>query len=74
MKPVETEAAYQAQHGFPWYKVKHIKTGHIYTVQAEIINATNAQSGQVMVLYERNGVQYVRAKREFNKKFGVKND
>ena len=67
----EVEAAFTKKDGQPWYKVKHLKTGNIYTVKGEIINATNAQSGQVMVLYERNGVEYVRARREFLRKFEV---
>jgi len=51
---------------------KHLKTGNIYNVLVETtaINSTNAQDGQVMVLYEnKDGKLFVREITEFNEKF-----
>jgi hypothetical protein len=49
---------------------RNVKNQHIYNViSLRIINATNAQDGQAMVLYERDGQFFVREKDEFYKKF-----
>jgi len=50
---------------------KNKKNGSIYTaLNYEIINATNAQDGEKMVLYTDNkGGLYVREYREFMMKF-----
>jgi hypothetical protein len=52
-------------------KYKNIKTGNIYTKFSRfLINATNAQDGQLMVGYfDTVGIIYVREKNEFDKKF-----
>lgn len=50
----------------------NIKTGRIYSVNwRRIINATNANEGQRMILYtsEETGHTYVREENEFNEKF-----
>lgn len=47
----------------------HVKTGNQYTHLGHVINATNLQSGQRMVLYERDGHRYVREESEFLEKF-----
>lgn len=48
----------------------HIKTGSIYIVTGEVINATNEVDGQVMVLYSNvRGQQFVKEKKEFEEKF-----
>jgi hypothetical protein len=57
---------------FPWFTVIHKKTGNEYTVTGEILNCTNAQSGQTMIIYQRNSVSFVRAWREFLRKFDTK--
>jgi hypothetical protein len=50
-------------------KVKHLKTGNIYEVVGEAIDATNAHRGQEVVIYRRDGQTYVREKGEFWQKF-----
>lgn len=52
----------------------HIKTGHVYElVQDKVINATNAQDGERMVLYTNlQGDWFVREHSEFHQKFKVK--
>jgi len=55
----------------------HLKTGNEYKVLKTVVNATNAQSGERMVLYARDlGLDdnpwYVRSLTEFNEKFKVK--
>lgn len=51
-------------------KVRHKKTGNIYDVERlSVINCTNANDGQLMVLYHRNGLHFVREQTEFFKKF-----
>ncbi len=54
-------------------KFKHLKTGNIYEViHDDIINCTNANSEQVMVLYKselHKDKLFVREKTEFNEKF-----
>lgn len=53
------------------WKATHIKTGLEYTVTGEAINATNAQDGQSMVVYERGGRVFVREAGEFTDKFAA---
>jgi hypothetical protein len=54
---------------------KNKKTGNLYVVQrTDIVNATNAQDGQRMVLYRPygsggTGTWYVREEQEFLAKF-----
>lgn len=48
---------------------KHNKTGNLYIKLGEVINATNAQEGQQMVIYTRNDETFVRELREFEAKF-----
>lgn len=52
-------------------KWKNKKNGKIYSIENDfIINATNAQDGQVMVLYRNDeGKLFVRDKAEFLLKF-----
>ncbi len=54
-------------------KFRHLKTGNIYEmVRDDVINATNANSEQIMVLYKSNlhrGKLFVREKNEFYEKF-----
>jgi len=50
---------------------KNVKTGNIYKLLGVVINSTNAQDGQQMVMYQQEvGSQvYVREYTEFYKKF-----
>jgi hypothetical protein len=50
-------------------KYLNIKNGKIYIRLRDVINATNKDDGQVMVLYCRNEKYFVREREEFNKKF-----
>lgn len=54
-------------------KFKHIKSGNIYElIRDDIINCTNVNDGQIMVLYCRENIPekiFVREKKEFYKKF-----
>jgi hypothetical protein len=51
-------------------KFKNIKTKVIYTHKGHCINATNANDGQLMILYEAsNGDLFAREASEFNSKF-----
>jgi hypothetical protein len=50
-------------------QVTHIKTGNIYNLLSKAINATDAQNGQQMFVYERDGKIYVREVNEFKEKF-----
>ena len=54
-------------------KFKHNKTGNIYEVLREdVINCTNANSEQIMVLYQNPNIEdkiFVREKAEFYEKF-----
>lgn len=54
-------------------KFRHNKTGNIYEVLREdIINCTNANSEQIMVLYQNPNIKdkiFVREKVEFYEKF-----
>lgn len=54
---------------FSSYPVVHKKTGHQYWVTGEAVNATNEQSGQIMVLYRRDGMIFSRERGEFMAKF-----
>ena len=51
------------------YFATHRKTGNTYKVIGDTLNCTNAQDGQVMVLYEREGKTFVRELSEFLDKF-----
>lgn len=54
------------------YPVKNIKTGQLYTVCGDCKNCTNAQDGQMMILYFTRGVPaelFSREKGEFEMKF-----
>jgi hypothetical protein len=52
---------------------KHIKTGNLYTVVREVINSTNANDGQVMIVYHNQDNQYfAREKEEFLSRFKMK--
>lgn len=53
------------------WDAKHRNTGNIYRVTGEAINATNAQDGQTMVIYERDGRRFVREAGEFMEKFAA---
>ena len=53
------------------WNAKHLKTGAIYQVVGEAINATDAQDGQGMVIYRRDGVTFVREVHEFMEKFAA---
>ncbi len=52
---------------------RHIKTGNTYfMIRDDVINCTNANDHQIMVLYERPDFPeliFVREKEEFYKKF-----
>jgi hypothetical protein len=52
---------------------KHLKTGNIYEmVRDDVINCTNANDEQIMVLYKRTdkpNLIFVREKNEFYQKF-----
>jgi len=48
----------------------NIKTGNKYFVVGSVINATNEQDGQFMLLYKNEeGDMFVREKEEFMEKF-----
>lgn len=50
----------------------HKKTGNYYKVLGTVIDATNGREHhELMVLYERDGILYVRKKSEFLEKFTV---
>ncbi len=53
------------------WQALHWKTGRIYTVVGEAIDATNATQGRVMVIYERDGRRFVRDAYEFQEKFAA---
>lgn len=49
---------------------EHMKTGNIYfTLDHDVINATNERDGQKMILYSDGANIYVREKAEFYDKF-----
>lgn len=51
-------------------KYLHRKSNKIYTLLCTCINCTNAQDGQIMVMYMNNeGMLFVREQSEFIKKF-----
>ncbi len=54
-------------------KFKHLKTGNTYEmIRDDVKNCTNANDGQTMVLYKRDGFPdliFVREKEEFYQKF-----
>lgn len=49
----------------------HNKTGNIYNIinVGKIVNCTNEQDGQEMILYYRDGKFFVREREEFEEKF-----
>ncbi|MCF8354327.1 MAG: hypothetical protein K9H48_07725 [Melioribacteraceae bacterium] len=51
-------------------KYTHIKTGNLYFVEGVVVNATNSQDGQLMVLYGPSGSNklFVREISEFFQK------
>lgn len=50
--------------------VIHNKTGNLYFLLQDVINATNAQDGQKMCLYvNTKGQMFVRERKEFFEKF-----
>lgn len=50
--------------------VIHNKTGNLYFAIADVLNCTNAQDDQKMVLYvNTDGMMFVREKEEFWQKF-----
>jgi len=53
---------------------EHVKTGNIYNVINVVINTTNENDGQTMVLYQREGMMFVRESKEFLEKFVKRND
>ena len=54
-------------------KFKHLKTGNIYEmIRDDVINCTNINDDQIMVLYKNDNYPdkiFVREKSEFYKKF-----
>lgn len=53
-------------------KYIHKKTGKVYESDMTVINATNKDDGQIMVLYhDERGNYFVREEKEFFKKFCV---
>ncbi len=54
-------------------KYKHLKTGNIYElIRDDVINCTNANDDQIMVLYKTERYPdkiFVREIKEFNEKF-----
>ncbi len=52
---------------------KHLKTGNIYyVIRDDVINCTNANDDQIMVMYRRDDLPdkvFVREKNEFFQKF-----
>lgn len=55
-------------------KVVHLKTGNIYELVGEAINATNANDGEIVVIYRKDSQMFVREKKEFYEKFQPKED
>lgn len=53
-------------------EVIHLKTGNIYELVGEAINATNANDGEIVVIYKKDGQLFVREKTEFYEKFRIK--
>ena len=51
----------------PVYRNK--KKGNDYIYLGECLNCTNAQDGQDMIVYARDGLLFVREKKEFFEKF-----
>lgn len=52
------------------YKVLHNKTGKVYTVLSDyVINCTNINDGQRMVLYRDETLIFIREYNEFTDKF-----
>jgi len=51
----------------------NIKTGRLYRYEREVVNTTNKNDGEKMVLYSKDNMYFVREKTEFFKKF-IKTD
>jgi hypothetical protein len=51
------------------WKAINIKNSHEYVVTGERINCTNAQDGEILVDYEKDGQYFARKKTEFAEKF-----
>lgn len=68
VEPWVVEALSKALAGTVW---RHKRTGNLYRIEGAASNATNAQNGQAMLLYRREGEKtvYVREFREFMDKF-----
>jgi len=48
----------------------HNKTGNVYTMVAEAIDATNSRDGLIVIIYQnKKGEFFVREKSEFLQKF-----
>ena len=58
-----------ARNGFVEWDAEHIKTGNIYRVVGEALDATNMSRGMHMVIYRREGKTFVREASEFQAKF-----
>lgn len=61
--------AYSVANDFRAWDAVHMKTGNVYRVVGEAIDATNAHSSRPMVIYQRDGKTYVRCAEEFIEKF-----
>jgi hypothetical protein len=48
---------------------KHLKTGNVYFVVGQVVNATNGKDNELMILYENEHGRFVREESEFFKKF-----
>lgn len=55
--------------GFKPWEATHLKTGNVYQVIGEAVDATNAASNRAMVIYRGNGQTFVRCADEFVEKF-----
>ena len=53
---------------------KNNKNGKLYCYLNIVINCTNDYDGQVMILYEREDMQFVREFNEFHDKFTLVSD
>lgn len=51
------------------YRVKHLKTGNIYTVLAEAVECTNGREDLHYIIYTNGDMLFCREKKEFSVKF-----
>ncbi len=65
----ESEKIYIIESGMGNFERTHIKTGNKYIFFGEVINKTDGNDGQKMVLYSDGSKLYVREEVEFNSKF-----